>query len=122
MQLEIEFMEKQLKAVADANRLKILACLKKAIESEVCALEHLLKKQNKVEQAYKNMAKGKKPAITPVTLGEQQYSEKWLAVNYKKKPFDENYTISKMNPQKSKQLAHHRNNGCQKNGRYAKTR
>lgn len=65
--------------------------LKKAIESEVCALEHLLKKQNKVEQAYKNMAKGKKPAITPVTLGEQQYSEKWLAVNYKKKQFDENY-------------------------------
>lgn len=34
--MEIEFMEKQLKAVADANRLKILACLKKG---EVCVCE-----------------------------------------------------------------------------------
>lgn len=34
--VEIELMEKQLKAVADANRLRILACLKKG---EVCVCE-----------------------------------------------------------------------------------
>ena len=34
--MEIELMEKQLKAVADANRLRILACLKKG---EVCVCE-----------------------------------------------------------------------------------
>lgn len=34
--MEIELMEKQLKAVADANRLRILACLKKG---EVCVCD-----------------------------------------------------------------------------------
>lgn len=34
--MEIELIEKQLKAVADANRLKILACLKKG---EVCVCD-----------------------------------------------------------------------------------
>lgn len=34
--MDIQFMEKQLKAVADANRLKILACLKKG---EVCVCD-----------------------------------------------------------------------------------
>ena len=34
--MELEFMEKQLKAVADANRLRILACLKKG---EVCVCD-----------------------------------------------------------------------------------
>lgn len=34
--MEIQVMEKQLKAVADANRLKILACLKKG---EVCVCD-----------------------------------------------------------------------------------
>lgn len=34
--MDIQLMEKQLKAVADANRLKILACLKKG---EVCVCD-----------------------------------------------------------------------------------
>ena len=34
--MELELMEKQLKAVADANRLRILACLKKG---EVCVCD-----------------------------------------------------------------------------------
>ena len=34
--MELELMEKQLKAVADANRLRILACLKKV---EVCVCD-----------------------------------------------------------------------------------
>lgn len=34
--MEIELMEKQMKAVADANRLRILACLKKG---EVCVCD-----------------------------------------------------------------------------------
>ncbi|MEK4229695.1 ArsR/SmtB family transcription factor [Solibacillus sp. FSL H8-0538] len=34
--MELDFMEKQLKAVADANRLKLLACLKKG---EVCVCD-----------------------------------------------------------------------------------
>lgn len=34
--MDIELLEKQLKAVADANRLKILACLKKG---EVCVCD-----------------------------------------------------------------------------------
>lgn len=36
IEMEIELMEKQLKAVADANRLRILACLKKG---EVCVCD-----------------------------------------------------------------------------------
>lgn len=34
--MELDFMEKQLKAFADANRLKLLACLKKG---EVCVCD-----------------------------------------------------------------------------------
>lgn len=34
--MELDFLEKQLKAVADANRLKLLACLKKG---EVCVCD-----------------------------------------------------------------------------------
>lgn len=36
--MEIEVMEKQLKAIADANRLRILACLKKG---EVCVCDFI---------------------------------------------------------------------------------
>lgn len=36
--MELELMEKQLKAVADANRLRILACLKKG---EVCVCDFI---------------------------------------------------------------------------------
>lgn len=34
--MELDFMEKQLKALADANRLKLIACLKKG---EVCVCD-----------------------------------------------------------------------------------
>ncbi|MEG0386665.1 MAG: ArsR family transcriptional regulator, partial [Solibacillus sp.] len=34
--MELEYMEKQLKAVADLNRLKLLACMK---QGEVCVCD-----------------------------------------------------------------------------------
>ena len=41
--MELDLMEKQLKAVADANRLRILACLKKG---EVCVCDFIAHFQN----------------------------------------------------------------------------
>lgn len=70
------------------------AKLIKVVEKEICALENYLKKTDSftsIEKLYEKLSPGRQSLITPVTLPDKQYAEKWMKSKEKQQTFLETF-------------------------------
>lgn len=66
----------------------------KVLEKEICVLENYLKKTDSItsiEKLYAKLSSGRQSLITPVTLTDQQYAEKWMKSKVRQKSFFEDF-------------------------------
>ncbi|MBR1796901.1 MAG: hypothetical protein IJ757_02665 [Clostridiales bacterium] len=84
--------QKLITALAQKSYLKTL--LRKAREEEKLLTIFLNRyKENSLENIYESCSNTRKTLITPFILPDDEYKEKWLSKEYKRKGFDEGFPI-----------------------------
>lgn len=90
-----------IKQIAQQNYIKKA---QKSLKKEIQLISKFLKNstQNDTSQIYQQMNKMRQELISPLTLTDQQYAQKWENINYVKKPISSTFITAKNEKVRSK--------------------